>query len=268
MNRAVRSILLRSAVLSIAFIPAFTGTGAAQETIVPVPDPVTGTAPAASGDAQETHDEVSIQQLMKVVDLSRLVAGGISQLFSAAQGQKQLLDLIRGAQIGPKEFPVLNGPEEIEARGGGDGLKEMADGAMNGAVEGPPDLVEALNQFRTTFDLGKAFELRNDELFSKKILAQFAAKGAVAGASAEAAYKRANASNGRLNDYITALEDSPDLKTSIDINTRVMIELTQQSNESIRTQSATTSLLSAYFMALASEASDKDWIDGLKDFNR
>lgn len=261
-------LILKSAALSLMLTSSLAGTSLAQAIVVPAPEPVTGTAPAAPEDAQETYDKVSIQQLLKIIELSRLIGGGISQLFDAAQGHRQVLDLILDAQIGPREFPVLNSPEEVEARGGGEGLEEMAEDAISGAAQGPQDMLAALGKLRTTFDLDRAFELRNDELFSQKILALFASKGAIAGAAAESAYKRANVSNDRLNEYITALEASPDLKSSVDINTRVMIELTQQSNESLRTQSAMTSLVSAYFMAMASEASEKDWIDGLKDFNR
>jgi hypothetical protein len=246
----------------------FRGVASAQEVIVPAPDPVTGPPPAKPDDTQQTYDEVSIRQLMKIVSLSRLFAGGLSQLFGAAQGQRNLLDLIRGAQMGPKEFPLLNGPDEVEERSGGRGLKEMADGLLNGAPEGPPGIIEALNQLQTTFKLDSAFALKNDELLSKKMLAQLAAKGAVAASSAENSYKRANFSNARLEKYITAVKESPDLKTSVDINTRVMIEVAQQSNEAIRTQSAIASIISTYFMVLSSEASEKSWVDGLKNFNR
>lgn len=257
--RAALFMLLLGAPLSNAL---------AQQVISPAADPVTGAVPDGPSGAQETHDAVSIQQLMKIVELSRLIGGGITQLFAVAQGQHDLLDLIRGAQIGPKNFPVLNGPAEVAERKGGEGLREMADGALDGAAQGPADLIDALNRFRTTFNLDEAFKLKDDELTSQKMLAQLAAKGAIAGSAAENAYKRSNSSMDRLNGYIGALQASPDIKTSIDINTRAVIELTQQTNESIRTQAALTSVVSAYFMALASEASETDWVDGLKDFNR
>lgn len=240
----------------------------AQETVTPSPDPVVGTVPSGSDDAQETHDSVSIQQMMKVVELARLMAGGISQLFSSSQGQRNLLNEIRDAQKGPRAIPSIDSSETEEARDGGEGLNEMAESALNGAANVPADMVEALNKFRSTYDLDKAFELKDDELLGKKLLAQLAAKGIIGAASAESSYKRANASNERLGQFITALEASPDLKTSIDLNTRVMIELTQQSNESLRVQSAVTSMIGSYFMVLAGEASEPSWVEGLKDFNR
>ena len=268
MSRRTRSILATSVVVFLAVNIALLQRVDAQNAINPVPDPVTGDVPQASEGAQETHDQISIQQLMKVVELSKLVAGGITQLFGAAQGQTHLLDVIRSAQVGPKTFPLLNGPDEVEGRSGGEGINEMTEGTLNGAAEGPPNFIKALNEFREKFDLDKAFALKNDELLGKKMLAHLAARGAVAGSAAEDAYKRANHSNDRLGEYITALKNSADLKTSVDINTRVMIELTQQTNESVRIQSAITSMVSTYFMVLAGEASEKDWIDDLKNFNR
>jgi len=240
----------------------------AQQVITPAPEPVTGQPPSAPDDAQESHDQIAILQLMKVVELSKLVAGGIGQLFDAAKSQKEALDIIRDAQVGPKAFPLFNSAEEVEGRGGGEGLNEMAEGAMNGALNAPKNLTEALAAFRQKFGLDNAFELRNDELPSKKMLAELAARGSIGGATAEDAYKRANASSDRLDQYIVALTASRDLKTSIDINTRVMIELTQQTNESVRTQSVIASMVGTYFMVLAGGASEKDWVDNLKDFNR
>lgn len=266
MKRHLRTRLMG---LSILLLQAGTAVVAnAQDAITPLPEPAIGTVPDGPSGAQETHDQVSIEQIMKLVQLSRIMGGGITQMFTAVQDQKTTLDHIRDAQTGPKAFPLMNRPDEVAGREGGEGLREMADGALNGAADGPVDLVAALTQFRAIFGLDKAFALKDDELPGKKMLAQLAAKSAIAGSVAESSYKRSNTSMDRLDDYITALQASQDLKTSVDINTRAVIELTQQINESLRTQSAVTSIVSSYFMMLASEASTEDWIEGLKNFNR
>lgn len=262
MTRMLTSMLLAGALVLGA------STTHAQQTITPVDEPSVGTTPTAPEDAALNYDPLAIQQLMKLVSLMRLVGGGVSQMFDSIVRQTDALNLIREAQTGPKSVPLVNDEQQEQARSGGEGLAEMSDSALNGGLEGPPDVTSAFNQFRDTFSLTQAFSLKDDELHSKKMLAQLAGKSAVAAASAEAGYKRANASNERLNTYLIALEASPDLKTSVDINTRVMIELTQQSNESLRTQAAITSIASAYFMMLASEASEPSWVDGLKNFNR
>lgn len=262
MKRVIASLLLAG---SLAIT---TGTASAQQAIHPVDEPRVDDVPAAPEDSNINYDPLAIHELMKLVSLMRLVGGGISQMFSSVVEQTEALNIIREAQTGPKNFPLLNDPEDEQARLGGEGLREMSDGALDGVLDGPPDLAAAFNHFRTTFSLDQAFELKNDDLPGKRMLAQLAAKSAVAGSTAEAGYKRANASNTRINDYLVAIEASPDLKTSVDINTRVMIELTQQTNENLRAQAAITSLASAYLMMLAGEASEPSWVDGLKDFNR
>ncbi|WP_322885975.1 type IV secretion system protein [Sinorhizobium medicae] len=262
---------LRASSLAISILLFQPGGSAmvahAQDAVTPLPEPAVGGVPDVPG-VQETHDQISIEQIMKLVQLSRIMGGGITQMFTAVQNQNTALDVIRNGQTGPKTIPLMNGADEVAARQGGEGLKEMADSALNGAADGPPDLLAAFTHFRSTFSLDKAFALKDDELPSNKVLAQLAAKGAIAGSVAESSYKRANESMERVNDYIAAVQASKDLKTSIDINTRAVIELTQQTNESLRTQSAVTSIVSSYFMMIASQESTEDWIDDLKDFNR
>jgi hypothetical protein len=266
MTQALRAVFLSTVVFGSA-----AGLGAsafAQQAIIPAPNPNPGPAPSAPADVQKTYDEVSIGQLMKLVELSRLIGGGISQLYSAAETQRQALESMREAQIGRKSIPLNNGQEEIEDREGGPGIKEMVDGALNGAPLGPQALRDALTEFRTEFSLDKAFALKDDELPGKKMIARASAQGAIASSLAEQSYKRTNASMGRLDGYLLALENSADLKTSVDINTRVMIEIAQQLNESVRTQSAIASVAGAYFMILGGESGQEDFLDGLVNFNR
>lgn len=262
---------LRTRILGALILVFQTGSALiarADDNVIPLPEPSIGVVPDGPSGVQETHDQVSIEQIMKLVQLSRIMGGGITQMLTAVRNQKNALDDIRDAQTGSKIFPLMNSPDDIMGREGGEGLREMTDGALNGAADGPIDLLAALADFRITFGLDKAFALRDDELPGKKMLARLAANGAITGSVAENSYRRANASMDRLDGYIAALQASKDLKTSVDINTRTVIELTQQINESLRTQSAVTSIVSTYFMMLASEASTEDWIEGLKQFNR
>jgi uncharacterized protein YdbL (DUF1318 family) len=98
--------------------------------------------------------------------------------------------------------------------------------------------------------------------------ARASAQGAIAASTAEDSYKRANASMARLDGYIAALQNSADLKTSMDINTRVTIELVQQLNETLRTQAAIASMAGTYFMIMGGEAGEGDSLSGLVNFNR
>jgi hypothetical protein len=205
---------------------------------------------------------------MKIVELARSLGGGVLQLITSAQTQEKALSSIRDASVGVKPFPVQNSGTDVAAREGGTGLKDMADAAIAGAPVGPPDFVTALGSFRTLYLLDDAFALATGDLPAKVFLAHLAATGATAAAMGEDSYKRANASMARIDGYIAALQASADLKTSLDINTRVQIELVQQMNESLRTQSALAALAGAYFMALGGSAALPDSIAGLKDFNR
>jgi hypothetical protein len=265
MNRSLGNAFIGSAILLSLGLTVF--SAAAQDAVTPAPDPVV-TAPAAPASAQETYDEVSVTQLMKIAELSRLIGGGITQLFSSVLDQKQALDLIRDAQTGPKTFPVLNGPAEAEERQGGPGLKDMADAALEGFPTGPSDMVDTLARLRNVYHLDKAFALKDDESISKQMIANASAQGAVAASMADTSYKRANASMARLDGYIAALESSADLKTSVDINTRVMIEVAQQLNESLRTQAALASTAGAYFMIMGGETGRDDDLAGMQNFNR
>lgn len=256
MTRLSRCALAGVAILLPIGLAVFSAD--AQEVVTPAPNPVVGAAPAAPDSATETYDEVATQQLMKIVDLSRLIGGGISQLFGSVQGQKQALDLIRDAQTGPKNFPLLNGPTEVEAREGGPGLKEMSDAALQGFPAGPTDTVDALNGFRTVYSLDKAFALKDDGLVSRGFIAHATAQAAITASTAESSYKRANASMARLDGYIAALGSSADLKTSVDINTRVMIEVAQQLNEQLRTQAALASTAGAYLMMLGGDMAEDE----------
>ncbi|MER9255920.1 hypothetical protein NKI59_29945 [Mesorhizobium sp. M0598] len=246
---------------------------AREPQITPLPLPPIGALPPAPDGAQATSDENALEVLTSMVEMSRLIGGGIAQLFASALTAENLMTRIndaaqaqRAAISGPKPFPVNNGGAEVAAREGGPGLSEMANAALGGEMVGPQGVQAALTGFRNRYHLDDAFAHGNDN--ANAIIAHVSAQGAVTASTAEDSYKRANASMGRINGYITALESSNDLKTSVDINTRVMIETAQQLNETLRTQAAIASLAGSYFMALGAESAEPESIRGLEDFNR
>lgn len=241
---------------------------AQAQQLIQLPDPIIGLIPSASDDAQSSHDEVAIGQLMKIVELARSIGGGITQLYSTIVTQTAALEKMRDAQNGLKTIPLHNGPEEQEERAGGPGLAEMAKGALDGAPVEPEAVNEALEKFRQMFGLDETFALKDSDITGKVFIANASAHGAISSSVAEAGYKRANSSMDRLSSYISAVENSADLKTSIDINTRVMIELTQQVNESLRTQSAIASMVGMYFMVLGGEVGKQSPFKGLEEYNR
>lgn len=260
MSHLLRTMLLCGGFLLTPVVYSLVAAQA-QSAITPLPDPVVGAAPTAPSDAQETYDGVAIRQLMKIVELSKSIGGGISQLFSVTQTQTQAL-------IGTKTFPINNDVGDQTGRQAGTGLLEMANAALGGAAIGPQVLIDALTVFRTDYGLDQAFALQNDTSASNVMAAHAAAQGAIVASTGEDSYKRANASMARLDGYITALQASPDLKTSMDINTRVTIELVQQLNETLRTQAAIASMAGTYFMIMGGEAGEGDNLSGLANFNR
>jgi hypothetical protein len=272
--------LLKPVVLSTALVlspvgPLATIVNAQSAVVTPLPLPTIGTVPTATSSEQESHDEDTIRQLMYVVELSRLMGGGISQLFASSQSMTSLLGFIRdttnaqlAAMAGAKTIPLANGPDEVTAREGGLSLREMANEGLAGSVAGPTDVATAFSQFVKTYKLGPAFDYQSKGSLNQVVVAHMAAHGAVAASTAESSYKRSNESMSRIDGYITALSASPDLKTSMDINTRVNIELTQQLNELLRSQAALTTLAGFYFMSAAGVQADADEILNFDDFNR
>jgi hypothetical protein len=264
--KGLRHSLLASALLFILpCSPLLCVANAQTASVTPVPLPSIGTVPGATPDEQKTHDAVTIQQLLYVVELSRTVAGGVSQIFSSAQTMTSLLGAIRdtaSAQLkaitGTKTIPLANGPDEIKARDGGTTIREMAIEGLGGSLTGPVDVASAYTKYATTYKLDKAFAYQNGETLAETTIAHAASNGAVAASISEQSYKRANESMGRLDGYIIALGASTDLKTSLDINTRVNIEIAQQMNEMLRNQAALTTLAGFYFMNIAGVHADMD----------
>ncbi|MPR10160.1 type IV secretion system protein [Microvirga tunisiensis] len=213
---------------------------------------------------------------MKVVPpsvvLSGLLLAATGPLVQEVYAQETFNDnavqLLIAAVSGRKPFPVNNGEADVAARKGGSGLWEMANAALSCETVGPGGIQETLTEFCKRYGLSNAFKLRNDKLVSNVNIAQASAQGAITASIAEESYKRANASMGRINGYIAALETSSDLKTSVDINTRVMTEVAQQLNETLRTQAAIASAAGSYLMVFGADAAQQDGVGDPTDFIR
>ena len=74
-----------------------------------------------------------------------------------------------------------------------------------------------------------------------RAIAAVAAAGLTAVATGEDGYTRSNEGMTRVNSLIGQIDATPDLKASVDLNTRVMAEVAQQMNEMMRVMSAQTS---------------------------
>lgn len=252
MNMAMKACGLMGA--TFVFVSIAAGAQAQTTVVSPLLDPVISKLPAVPSGAQKSYDPLSVEQLMKMVELTRTVGGSINQLFQTVINQTASLDKIRDGQLGAREIPLHNSPDEVAARDGGPGLKEMADSALSGSIDAPPAVAAAFGQLRSGYALDTIFALKEDKDQATRFIAGASAVGGVSYATAEQSFKRANAGMERLDDYITAIKDSTDLKTSVDLNTRVMVELTQQFNESLRVQASMAAMMGTYFMMMGGEA--------------
>ncbi len=252
MNIAMKTTIFMG--VGLVCLSITVGSRAQSPSVSPLPEPVISQLPALPPGAQKSYDPLTVEQLMKMVELTRTIGGGITQLFQTVINQTASLEKIRDAQLGVREIPLHNGPEEVAARQGGEGLKEMTDSALSGKIDAPPPIATAFGQLRSAYALDKIFALRDGKEQASRFIANASAMGGVSTATAEEGYKRANAGMKRLDGFIVAIKDSPDLKTSIDLNTRVMVELTQQVNESLRIQAAMASMMGSYFMMMGGEA--------------
>ncbi len=191
----------------------------------------------------------------------------VQEVYAQETFNNNSVHLLIDAVSGRKPFPVNNGEADVAARKGGPGLWEMANAALSCETVGPGGIQKTLTEFCKRYGLGDAFALRNDKLLSNVNNAHVSAQGAVTASIAEDSYKRANASMGRINGYIAALETSNDLKTSVDINTRVMTEVAQQLNETLRTQAAIASAVGSYLMVFGADGAQRDGVSDPIDLN-
>jgi hypothetical protein len=230
MNRLMTRVLLCGIAL---FEPGqqFIGSAWAQTEIMPLPEPQIDPAPGRPSNAQQVYDQVTIEQIMKSIILLRTIGGGIDKLL--------------GAVLDKRPIPLFNGPAEAAAREGGPGLKAMVDSVTEGEFVGPEGIRNALAEYR------KTLPAKNAGAVSPSI-----AQALLTLAVADEGYRRSNLSMGRLDDYLKTLEASADLKTSVDLNTRVMIELTQQANENARLQASTASIMSFFLFEMSGSGAD------------
>ncbi len=249
-----KSLMVSGLVLAAAFGPALTSANA-QTALTPPPAP---TVPVKPATAQETYDANAIEQIMNVVAYFKLMRQSLEDMTAAIIESK---DITKAALTGDKKaIPLFNTGAELDERTGPTlGLFETATAARTGGAVGSPEIIAAIDAFKKIYMLDEAFKhdpdvieqsAKDEEVATQSLTAT----GLAAGAFAETGFTHANTSMARLDTYIKAIEDSPDLKTSVDLNTRVLVEIAQQNNENLRAMSALTSLAGTFFMANGYEA--------------
>jgi Type IV secretion system proteins len=105
-----------------------------------------------------------------------------------------------------------------------------------------PGLTNALNELGNRFDLEDvSVESEDADTVEKKVeiaSTSLLISGMLAAGLADRTYSRADDGMDRVQGYLNALKESESIKTSLDINTRVLIDLLQVTNEQVKLSSA------------------------------
>ena len=199
--------ILRSTALAAAI--ALTGTTGAQAQGVPVFD-----ATAVLRAIQQIENQIAQLEQMQAQLESMTGAKGISG--------------------------ILNSASDQTARFSADSLSGILDNAMTGSAIGgnASALTSRIGELKTTFGLPDVSDFLSSDLPQERALATQAGSGMAAMATAEDTYARTDAATGRVNDLIGGIDDTPDLKASVDYNTRMLGEIAVLLNESLRLQAA------------------------------
>jgi hypothetical protein len=253
---------------------------AAETPVTPSPlTPAPVVPPKKPADASESYDANAVQQLVTIskntgdsfirlddmLKSNSLVQEVLGTIRKVNEDTKLMLDT---ALTGTKTVPLNNTPEDATARVGAVSLRELAVQMIGGAAPALAEVATAIAEIRTVFNLGEVAKLINSKELADRLSANVAGHALAATSVAETSYASTNTSMTRLGSYIEALGASADLKTSVDLNTRVLIELTQQTNEAIRTNAATSTVISAYLMAMLGGESDPEDRNIFLDLNK
>lgn len=137
---------------------------------------------------------------------------------------------------------ILNGSAEKLARTAATDFQSIIDNAISGGtISGNVgDMNSVISDLRARFDLGDLATFNSSTIAGDKAIASLAGSGLAAVATADDSYKRAGAAVARINTLVDRIDTTPDLKASIDFNTRVTAEVAVLLLELVRVQSAAT----------------------------
>ena len=205
--------------------------------------------PPAKGQGVPVFDASGFAQLVQQVEqMTRDYQAQIDQLNQLTQQYETMVQQLV-AMTGIKGMSaILNSAQNIAARVAAiDGLGSIVEGAIAGTeIRGnTAQLNRVLSELRTTFELDRLPAFQASEFPQDRAIATLAASGMAAIATAEDSYSRANTAMDRVNDLIATIDTAPDVKASVDLNTRVLAELAVLMNENLRLQAALTNALGA-----------------------
>ena len=224
-NRTMRSCVRTAALAAALALPLASLPGTASAQGIPV---------------------IDTSQIAQVVASLRQQLKDYEEQIKQLATMKEQLENMRSrleAITGPKGISqLLNGAVEKAAREAAPDFAAIADAAISGgSIGGNADGVKRLiDRLRTRFDLTDLGTFDGSDVPADRAIASLAGSGMAAVATADDGYRRANAAIDRVNTLIDRIDAAPDLKASVDTNTRVQAEVAVLLAELIRVQSAAT----------------------------
>ncbi len=184
-------------------------------------------APPASAQGVPVFDASNVAQAIEQV------RQGV-EMIDRAQQQINALTGARGLSL------LLNSAADIAARDSASDFANLMEGAATGReiLGNVTRITAAINRIKGNFDLDGLSALSTSPFAQYRSLATLGGASLTAMATGEDSYARANATVTRVNAMIQEIDTTPDLKASVDLNTRVQLENTQLMTELVRLLSA------------------------------
>jgi len=189
-------------------------------------------------------DASSIAQLIASVNNQATQIANQVQQITELQNQlanmQQRLTAITGAK---GLSTLLNDPTEQLRRQAATSLNSISSSAISGTPLSGGNtgrINSTINSLKSKFDLTNLAAFDSSTIPQDRGIAMLAGAGLTAAATGEDAYARSNEGMTRVNNLIGQIDTTPDLKSSVDLNTRVLAEMSQQLNEMMRVMAAST----------------------------
>jgi len=247
---------------SPAVTPPEPPTGSSPPT--PAPPPLPYKVPGMPTGAKEVYDKRMLEQMLYLVNDTRRMLNRANATLKELEDHKLLFEKMTTsgrksleAITGEKNIRMHNKAEDIAKRKAGPSMQKVMLGMFPGNKEaGSGRIKNLIQEIAHRYELEAMFTATGSSTADPRTMA-VSAQAIFAAATAEDGYMRSNESMDRLEDYMKKINNTDnDLKTAVDLNTRVLAEIAQQINETLRVQAATASVNSSFVLFTQTSAED------------
>lgn len=219
MKKTVRTIFVATLLATASLTPTKAG--------IPVIDTASITQLIAqlNNQAQSLVNQATqIQnQINQITELQNQLAN-MEQRLTAMTGIKNISSILNNAD------------EQLKREAAG-----TIDSILSSVTSGTPlsggnstRLNTAIEAMKSRFEISNLTALNSSTQPRERGIAQVASVGIAAAATGEDSYERSNEGMTRVGNLIGQIDTQPDLKASVDLNTRMVAEVAQQMNEMLR----------------------------------